>query len=515
MCIVDTQTKIFSDGHRENTRIAKRCHRAPVDGICDIVEYKDLSSVRVEERKPSGDRRSSSREIITTDNSGRQRRYIELSRRSTKRTSTGRSRPVDSQLRIDSPTSSSPLNSSYTTMPLAPSPPPLSGRRSLQSPRRVSFDVPEDTTRMVAPDGTAIYSRVSSTQIPNTGRASDRLERQSSISSLTGEVDDAEPLPRRPSLKRLDRLSTPGYSSYGSSNTASSASSPGLSNLPRLGHFQQDSGTDLPLRDFTKTDTRRRADSTLQESYRQSREESDAQMLRDQLAKSERKRASANNDLRPSVDDDALRESSNERRRRIRRETQAALEGAQEADKRRSQIENDRKLAAEYEQIENEKLKKRARDSSGYTPNPYTPNPFEPSSPASSSRSTRTTYEYPTSPVQQRRPLPSARQMTDTTEGAQLPTRTPRYGNVQVHNPPPASRMDPLAERGDRVIQREQMRAVENETKRMNDMLERTNLRDQMEDDGFDELYESEFYRSSSRRYEGGGEGRRRRRYHE
>ncbi|KAF7195179.1 hypothetical protein HII31_03385 [Pseudocercospora fuligena] len=514
MCIVETQTKIFSDGQRENTRIAKRCHRAPVDGICDIVEYKDLSPVRVEERKPSGDRRPSSREIITTDNSGRQRRYVELSRRSSKRTSTGRSKPVDSQLRMDSPTSSSPLNSPYTTRPLAPSPPPLTDRPSLQSPRRVSFDVPGEATRVVAPDGTAIYSRMSSSRMPNTSRANDRLERQSSISSLTGEVDDAEPLPRRPSLKRPDRLSTPGYSSYGSSNTASSASSPGLSNLPRLGHFQQDSGTDLSLRDFSKPDTRRRADSTLQESFRQSRDERDAQMLRDQLAKSERKRTpkrtAPTDDLRPSIDDEALRESSNERRRRIRRETQAALEGAQEADKRRSQIENDRKLAAEYEQIEKEKLKKKARDSGGYIPNP-----FEPSSPASSSRSTRTTYEYPTSPVQQRRPLPSARQMTDTTGGAQLSTRTPRYGNVQVHNPPSASRMDPLAERGDRVIQREQMRAVEDETRRMNDMFARTNLRDQMEDDGFDEVYESELYRSSSRRYEGGGEDRRRRRYYD
>ncbi|EME79119.1 uncharacterized protein MYCFIDRAFT_198977 [Pseudocercospora fijiensis CIRAD86] len=307
MCIVETQTKIFSEGQRESTRIAKRCHRAPVDGICDIVEYKHLSP--------------------------------------------------------------------------------------------------------------------------------------------------------------------------------------------------QDSGIDLPLRDSSKTDTRHRADSTLQDSYRQSREERDAQMLRDQLAKSERKRISAKDDLRPSIDDDTLRESSNERRRRIRRETQAALEGAQEADKRRSQIENDRKLAAEFQQIEKEKLKKKARDSASYTPNP-----FEPSSPASSSRSMeKNTCEYPTSPIQQRRPLPSARQMTDTTGGAHLSTRTPRYGNVQVHNPPPPppplppARMDPLAERGDRVIQREQMRAVEDETRRMNDMLERTNLRDQMEGDGFDEVLES-----GSQRYEGG-----------
>ncbi|KXS93422.1 hypothetical protein AC579_8300 [Pseudocercospora musae] len=512
MCIVETQIKIFSEGQRENTSIAKRCHRAPVDGICDLVEYKDLSPVRVEERKPSGACRPSSREIITTDYSGRQRRYIELSRRSSKRTSTGRARPVDSQLRMDSPTSSSPLRSSYTTKPLAPSPPPLSDRPSLRSPRRVSYDVHEDTTRMIAPDGTAIYPRMSSSRTPNTGRASDRLERQSSISSLTGEVDDAELLPRWPSMKRPDRLSTPGYSSYGSSNTASPASSPGLSNLPRFGHSQRDCGTDLPLRNFTQADTRRRADSTLQESYRQSREERDAQMLREQLAKSERKRTPATDDLRrPSIDEDTVRESSDERRHRIRRETQAALEGAQEADNRRSQIENDRKLAAEFEQIEQEKLKKKARDSGGYTLNP-----FEPSSPASSSRPARTTYEYPTSPVQQRRPLPSARQMTDTTGGAQLSTRTPCYGNVQVHNPPPAARMDPWAERGNRVIQREQMRAVEDETRRMNDMFERTNLREQMENDGFDEVYESELnYRSGSRRYEGSGEGRRRRRYYD
>ena len=345
-------------------------------------------------------------------------------------------------------------------------------------------------------DGTAVYTEVPSLAMPRAPINERRsIDRKSSISSLTNEIDDTEPPTRRSSIKRSRRpsglslgLETPG-------TTPSSQSSPGLSELPKIYRDRPSAGTASPSHPF------RSGSGNYQSLQDQEREEEErqARLVRDALAATEqRQQDRLSREMRNPArkySEDLSRESSSEAKAKHRHATAAALTGesSRSAKQQEREREIDRRLQADMEQVRLEREAAAMRKRAEYQQQQQLP----PSSPTSAR-----TYTYvPTPPPTTiaRRPI-SARTLTDTSSPT-LSARTPRYGPAIVHQPIPPR--NPLAEQGERVIQREQAR-VNDATKRMTEMLENTRMYDEGYDDGTQMSGESSVLSRSDRRYRRG-----------
>ncbi|KAI5366265.1 hypothetical protein Slin14017_G039050 [Septoria linicola] len=455
MCVIENKTYIYTDQHRETVRKQYRCHNAPSQGLCKYVEERNTEAARVVERRPDSGRPSSMSQKITTAD-GREYRYFPLSRRSSKRSSTGKASDSGRQSPIDSLVSSSPPHApKYRTVrPPAPSPPPT------RSTRRVSFHEPDITSRQQALDGTAVYSGPPSLSMPRAAiNERHSLDRRSSISSLTNEVDDTELPQRRSSMKRDRRPSELDLSFSSKDATTSSQSSPGLSELPRIYREPPDSG-------WTEAKQRAQRDASYDDDERQAR------LVRDRLAATDQRQSAR--ETRYSArkySEDLSREPSLERKASQRRRTAAALAGGSAAASRQQDIdrESERRYQAELAQLEREKIEAAdRRRRTQYQESPRTP------------PSARTYTYTPSSPASSQRPRISARTMTYTSSPAQL-ARPSRYGTPIVHQPNPPR--DLLAEQGERVIAREQARANE-EARIMTERLNSTRIYDEAYEDG-------------------------------
>ncbi|KAM3419697.1 hypothetical protein BST61_g3030 [Cercospora zeina] len=488
MCVMEHKTYIYQDQRRQTVHDYSRCNNAPPGGLCNHVRVKNSDAARVEERRPNVERpSSSSTNIIMAD--GREYRYYPRSRRSSKRSSTGR-RPAGNsggQSPIDSLVSTSPPQlPSRTVRPRAPSPP------APRSERRVSFHEPV-VTRAEISDGTAVYTdppslSMSRASINEKSRRS--LHHTSSISSLTNEIDDTEPPSapplRRPSIKR-NRRPTGLDLGLETAKTSSSQSSPGLSDLPKIDRDRPSAGTTSPpLRSGSST-YRPLEDLAREEEERQAR------LVRDSLAATEqRQHDRLSRHVRQSArkhSQDLSRDSPSEEKAKHRQATAAILTGESPKNSRRQERnrEIDRRIEAEMAQIKRE-AEAAERRRVEYQQQQY-----------SSSPTSARVYTYmPTSPPTtiSRRPI-SARTVTDTSSPTPS-ARTPRYGSAIVHQP--IRPRDPLAEQGERVIQREQARVADS-AQRMAEMLENTQLYDEAYDDGMQVIGEPSVRSGSGRRY--------------
>ncbi|KAF2218031.1 hypothetical protein CERZMDRAFT_104406 [Cercospora zeae-maydis SCOH1-5] len=491
MCVIEHKTYIYQDHRRQTLQKHTRCNNAPAGGLCNHVRVKSTESARVEERRPNVERPSSSMtNIITAD--GREYQYFPLSRRSSKRSSTGRRSTGNSgrQSPIDSLVSMSPSPlASRAVRPRAPS--PLAPRPD----RRVSFHEPA-MTRAEMPDGTAVYTVPPSIGMPRpivNEKSRRTLDHKSSISSLTNEIDDTEPpfAPplRRPSIKRSRRPSGLNLGLEAANSSPSSQSSPGLSDLPKVYRdppaagtayaSQPGSNTYRPLEDLAREE-----------------EETQAGLVRDALAATERRQQERlSREMRHSArkhSQDLSRESSPEGKAKHRQATAATLTGdsSKSARKQERDREIDRRIEAEMAQIkrEAEAAERRRLEYQQQQQQQY------PSSPTSARVYTYMPTASPT--TISKRPI-SARTMTDTSSPT-ISARTPRYGSAIVHQP--ILPRDPLAEQGERVIQREQARVADS-ANRMTEMLGNTRLYDEAYDDGMQMIGESSVRSGSGRRY--------------
>lgn len=251
MCIVEQKTYYEADGSPRLFESIRRCENAVGSGTCLNVNH---TFARIVETKPESSSRtgtssrveSSSRaDVVVTDNRGHTRVYRDLSRRSSQKNKSGRSkREEDRNPRDRRREAPSPISGPRRPSPIARNPTPNSA-----PPRMSSFppSLPPESTGRVAEDGTAIYDYPTS-NVPRTPiierRPTTPGGRKVSFMSPENEPTDR---PRRPSLA----VNTGGRRSVNNSPTRAS---PGLSQIPKIRHSRKDSARDLPRRDSSRED---------------------------------------------------------------------------------------------------------------------------------------------------------------------------------------------------------------------------------------------------------------------
>ena len=413
-----------------------------------------------------------------------------------------------------------------------------------QSKPTMSGGLPKRPSRTVSKDGTAVYDRPPSLDMPRAPLNERRTEirRPTSPSSTTAEDGRVKPEPQSKQRRRPSNVTIFVNSPSSASKASSSpiASSPPLSNLPPISHSRQDSTQDLLSREAEarpKGKQRARVDSddseavcTDSEKYedptpvfrpsqekptelnrdqstsyssksktsRHRDEEYQARIERDRLAESDRRQR-----LRNSREAElAARERAEQIRRdasreRNRRAAAAALEGEDEGDNEDEyEPENIRKttrerlIEAELAQITRERALHSARKRESLE----SASAILRSSPVSPRRSvTFDGYAYPSSSS----PL-----------SARTSSTTPY--SVVVHNPPapPATshrRDSSLRARGEAVIAREQTRASSSsgdspQQQQLNDSLAALELQEQMDEDDMDAAIDAGMQRITTRR---------------
>ncbi|KAK4630724.1 uncharacterized protein CLAFUR5_08073 [Fulvia fulva] len=389
MCVIDQKTYVHDGGREEIVEKRHYCHKAVGRTLCRHIERRDLGVVRTVERRPSLSRNIASEPVVTTSRDGRERKMYplsSLSRRPSKRTSSGQASVTSTASPVDSAASlSSSIPPVYKQVrPEAPMPPPT--YKTYPSARQMtpmSPIPPPDPRRTVRPDGTASHDRPPSLEMPRaTFIERTPIPRQSSWSSTNADVDQLEDLPPRPSSRRVSfRERRPSISIDIDAATnhypsRAGASSPGLSHLPKIsttskGHARVDSVRD-------EGDQARREQARLSGTDHRQR----ARLSRD-AEQAVRQRAEALQRER-----DASSSSSRERRERNRREPQNALEGTPVPLPRQSDAMQ-RRIDAEMAQIareqrEAEERRRREASPSSTSGRSYT---FPPSSPLSARRS--------------------------------------------------------------------------------------------------------------------------------
>ncbi|KAK4548259.1 hypothetical protein LTR36_010129 [Oleoguttula mirabilis] len=468
MCVVERKTYVHADGHRETIESTHGCHGATGSGLCDRIEYRSSEEARIVERRPNLERRGADNYLITEGRDGRERVYRDVTRRSSNRTSNTIRRSNTTGNRASrentSPASSPSAYSSVEVRPLAPSPPPTTPAFPiLERERRPRYGT-NQPQRIVAADGTAVYERPPSLNLPRAREnerharfAEPEVERRSPISAA--EIDEPfvlEPPRRRPSIiversARIPRSSMP------------SASSPGLSQLPKLSHARNDSARDIPKD--------RSQDPRRESSHRQQAEDDrQAQIERDRLAEPERRQQARRNA------EDAAREASRERQDRHRRETAAALEGNRRGTLREEQLE------AELAQVARERAAADARKRESDQSERYTQDQLRRDAEA---RERYYQTRPDTSPRLSRR-MTGAESSYTPYNSSPLSARSPIYGGVQLHQSQylPARRESSISAKGAEVIAREQARASTSEepqraTRRLSDVLGDTRIEDE------------------------------------
>ncbi|KAK4499271.1 hypothetical protein PRZ48_009784 [Zasmidium cellare] len=445
MCVVTKKTYVHSDNRRETVESHRLCHNAIGGRLCGHVELRNEESVRVKERKPSSSSRPSSADIITTSGGGREQHWKRFRRPSTSKrhsssrdSKTGTSSPVDSAA-----SSASPLQPVYQEFrpPSVRDLPLMSG--ALPSARHSGTISPASPTQppnlfmSVAPGGTAVYDRPPSldmSRAENNERPS--LSRHPSNSSTAAELDDPEPIRRRPSTKKnatFDAISS--GSKPRSSDKGKSRARIDEEELRRQKRKDEDERIARIAREQLAATDKRQSDRRSREQLQRDQEQ--AQIERDLLAAAEVRRRSnlsreAEAEARRRAEELRQREDRREeaRRERYRREAAAALEGEQQVQRDAAYA---RLVEAELSAIDKERVAADARKRESAERYQELV-----SSPMSSGN-----YTYaPSSPT-------SARQYTVT-------TRPPNA----IHQYPSARRNSTILDRGERVIAREQGRTI-------------------------------------------------------
>ena len=348
MCVIERKTYYHTNGSKETVEKARPCHRAVGDRLCKNVDRRSFEAARVEERKPSSSSNPPENErdgyILIEGSRGQTRLYRDLSKRSSNSSSIRRSATMSDRTTPVSTPSSASSPSYVEVKPEAPEPPSAATGFPFGERTRTPYSSAKPGKPSFTKDGTAIYDRPPSLDQPrafnNERPRSSQLEKESSFSSTTAEVDDADNEPTLPSSS--DRRHKPKVSidtttssntrpGTSSSSTSAPFSSPGLSTLkPAL---RRDSGKDIDRKastsrkhHHTDSDRQRRKDDK-DEAARQARIE------RDRLAGSDR---------RQSVREERAREASRERHRK---EAAEALEGARDAE--RAEMERERERNAQ------------------------------------------------------------------------------------------------------------------------------------------------------------------------
>ncbi|KAF2171589.1 hypothetical protein M409DRAFT_17829 [Zasmidium cellare ATCC 36951] len=451
MCVVTRKTYVHSDNRREVVESHRLCHNAIGERLCGHVEFRSEESVRVKERKPSSSSRPSSADIITTSGGGREQHWKRFKRPSTsKRNSSGRDSRASASSPVDSAASSaSPLQPVYQEFrpPSTQEPPLMSG--ALPSARHSGTLSPTTPTRppnpfmSEAPGGSAVYDRPPSLDM---SRAENNerppLSRRASISSTAAEVDDPEPIRRRPSTRKHATFDpTPSGSKHRSTDKGKSRArtDPLRDDMERerqkLQKEQDDRDARIAREQLAATD-RRQSDRRSRGNIL--REQEQAQIERDILAAAEVRRRSnlsreAEAEARRRADDLRKREEKREEalRERHRREAAATLEAERQTQRDEAYA---RLVEAERSAIDKERVAADARKRES----------AERYQEMRSSPLSIGNYTYaPSSPT-------SARQYTTVT------TRPPNA----IHQYPSARRNSTILERGERVIAREQERAM-------------------------------------------------------
>ena len=470
MCIIERKTYLHRDGRQETIETTKRCPRAVGSHLCRHIERRSVQQHQIVETRPSTGRTSSDGVIVTEGRDGCQRVYRDLSKRSSNSSSIRRSTTMSDRSPVSTPSSaSSPFYEEVK--PSAPTPPPAAPVFPFRERARTFSPLsPPEPTRIITPEGTAIYDRPPSLELPraiNNERPSTSAgERRSSVSSTQAEVDEPEETSSsRPRLRPSIRIDTSARPSRSSSSP--SVESPGLSSLPRVGSLRRDSGRrdsgkEMPRRDSKKPD-RNRSDSDRQRRTEQERHRRDED---ERQARLERARLDAS-DRRQSAREELAREASRERHRQA---AAAALEGQQPvndpiqqgreaevaqmareqaaaAARRRESVNSERNIDDRLSRDADRARYEAARNSPIY---------------ALPRRMTGDSYNLPSSPISARSPPPiTARSQPISARSPPVSARSPTtFPPPIVHQYPSVRRNSTtIHERGDEVIARARARA--------------------------------------------------------
>lgn len=491
MCVIERKTYESPDGQRRIVETSIPCPRAVGSQLCKHVRRRSFDRVQVSETRPSSTTTTninpSDGYIVTEGTGGRQRVYRDLSKRSSNSSSVRRSTTMSDRSSVTTPSSTSSPSPYVEVKPEAPSPPPAAPGFAFVERVRAPYPPPPDPSRIITPDGTAIYGRPPSLELPratnNERPFPPRKESDSSVSSTRAEVDElvqpsSSKTRRRPSIK-IDTTARPSTSS-----SSAYASSPGLSDLPGVSRLRSDSAKHMSNSSSRKAG-RSRADSSRQarsEQERRRQEEDDHQ------ARLERERL-AGTDRRQSTREALLREASRERHRQ---DAAAALEGQQRLD---DPVQ--RRRDAEYAQMARERAATAARERGSHEAQRYSDDQASRYADDQARRyvdeearryaddqlrrdaELRARYQEA-----QRSPLSARRRMTGEEYGyghttRPISARSPSY-TVAVHQYPSART---ISERGEEVIAREQARAA---TERLSSAVGGMSMEDDVEYDYVD-----------------------------
>lgn len=330
MCIVETRTYTRADGRREVIETPRPCPRATGSRLCNRVEHRNIEQERVVVRRPNPERSSGDHFLVTECRDGRERLYRDVTRSSSKRKSTTTRRGNNSGNRpsmdIPSSASSSSAYSFVEVRPSASSPPPTAPTFPvLERERRPRFGT-NDPSRTVAADGTAVYDRPPSLDLPRAAEnerhasfAGPERERRPYASSTAASTTD--PVVPEPHRRRPDIQIDPSARSPTSSSPT--PSSPALNHLPKLSHLRTDSARDVPIPPPQNSPR----ESFLRQRPETVDRETAAQPSRDHFSYGLDRSADEPSRRRRNAEVDATRETSTERTERHRREAAAALEG--------------------------------------------------------------------------------------------------------------------------------------------------------------------------------------------
>lgn len=427
MCVIEHKKYIDSDGERTVPRQIP-CRRATETHLCDLVEHRDVGPIYLVKAAPRETQdwakakarkrsESSSNVVVTEGFNGRRVVYRDLSKRSSNNSSVRGSSIMSDR----SPESSASSTSYVDVRPKAPTPPSAaSGSPYIEAVRSpllpaVPPTSPPDPTRIVTPEGTAIYDRPPSLELPRAVN-NERIRRteparQTSASSMKAEVDVT---PETPTLSKKFRK--PNIT-IDTSARPSGSSLPAA--YPRASILRRESQRETCRRDSKQPERSANEERQRRAEYERQRQEEDhyqAQLERLRLSASDRRQA-AREERAP----ESLRE-------RHRREAEQALTG-----QRDSSLQSN--IAAEMEQMAREREDAAARDAA---------------SRSLTATRTRASLEYPPSPTL---------------------TRAPTYP-VQIHQQYPPRRSNTIEERGEAVLRREQAKgATQRATERLTNVL--------------------------------------------
>nr|OQO17722.1 hypothetical protein B0A51_15536 [Rachicladosporium sp. CCFEE 5018] len=463
MCIIEQKTYVNSDGQQSTYETTRRCRDAAPGRLCSNVQQRKAQTAKIIETKPSTAASSSGSSdglLVTQAKDGSERRYHDLSRQSSLKETVRRSNTTGGRNSVEA--TSSPSIVRPSTRPTLPK----SSIRRSATPHPSTQ--PPSAEAAITPEGTAVYDRPPSLEMPRASENERRRSHNVSFTSSTAPASDYRTEERTPARKRPSlSVDTTGRSS------SSPGSTPGLSRLPTvrtLRDDRHDSARDIPIAKDSRSSSAQTSRST--SSTSQARVDSDIARLREAKA---RISSSAQQDQH-LADLEQARYTARERQRlsnaaaeeardaasreRHRKEAAASLEGRQ----REEDIEFElRQLQREKNAAAARRIS-REREQQRYSVS-------EPPMPISTTRRLYRVTDAPVSPIRDSRPRTSFQSSSTSplSPRRRLPELAPRPRQQTVlHQPilPPRADSDPrptsssIRARGLEVLGREHARAA-------------------------------------------------------